>query len=152
MSKQKEKQFSLDTLHDLLDKHGKLTIEILCEEFDFFTRRRITQKLNNKKRAGELTYGDNFSNIKLLKPRSSKSADTLKCNELGRLKTWFYVQELYELTEDLNSGELKARERIKAHELRSKVLKNLTSDVAVEYAKQFEEKAGMKLPWQEIYD
>ncbi|NQF93088.1 hypothetical protein HO740_09225, partial [Streptococcus suis] len=52
----------------------------------------------------------------------------------------------------LNSGELKARERIKAHELRSKVLKNLTSDVAVEYAKQFEEKAGMKLPWQEIYD
>ncbi|NQM51641.1 hypothetical protein HO406_07935 [Streptococcus suis] len=68
MSKQKEKQFSLDTLHDLLDKHGKLTIEILCEEFDFFTRRRITQKLNNKKRAGELTYGDNFSNIKLLKP------------------------------------------------------------------------------------
>ncbi|HFI0454324.1 TPA: hypothetical protein ACGOZD_000230 [Streptococcus suis] len=143
------KGFTIDALHDLQDKHGQLTIEILCEEYDFWSRRRVAQKLAMKRQAGILSYDKGFANIKLLKPRSSKSADTLKRNELGRLKTWFYVQELYELTEDLNSGELKAHERIKAHELRSKVLKNLTSDVAVEYAKQFEEKAGIKLPWQE---
>lgn len=157
MSKEKqtvpeEKRFSLDNLHNIKDLHGELTLPLLCEHFEWYSRRYLITKLNEKKRSGQLTYGENFSNIKLLKPRSSKSADTLKRNELGRLKTWFYVQELYELTEDLNSGELKARERIKAHELRSKVLKNLTSDVAVEYAKQFEEKAGIKLPWQDIYD
>lgn len=145
-------RFSLDNLHDLKDKYGELTLELICEHFEWYSRRYLTSKLAQKKAEHQLTYGENFSDIRLLKPRSSRSAETIKRNELGRLKTWFYVQELYELTEDLESGELKARERVKVHELRGKVLKNLTSDVAVAYAKQFEEKMGVKLPWQDILD
>lgn len=148
----KKKHFTLDALHDIQDKYGKITLDILCEEFDHYPRRYLVSKLAYKKKEGQLTYGDKFSNIELLKDRSSQSKEQLKRNELGRLKTWFYVQELYELTEDLASGELKARERIKAHEQRYKVLRNLNNDVAVSYAKQFEEKMGMLLPWQEILD
>ena len=144
--------FTLDALHDLQDEKGQLTLELMCEKFDEYSRRYLISKLAKMRTEGRVSYGDNFSNIKLLKPRSEKSSEKLKRNELGKLKTWFYVQELYELTEDLESGELKARERIKAHELRAKVLKNLTSDVAVDYAKQFEEKTGKILPWQEILD
>ncbi|CVU77255.1 hypothetical protein [Streptococcus pneumoniae] len=153
MTKHKEnKKFTIDNLHDIQDKYGKITLEILCKEFEHYSRRYLTLKLAEKRKRKVLDYGKDFSNIKLLKLRSGRSAEQLKRNELGRLKTWFYVQELYGLTEDLASGELKARERIKARELRTKVLKNLTSDAAVDYAKQFEEKMGEVLPWQDILD
>lgn len=145
-------RFSLDNLHDLKDKHGELTFDLICQKFEWYSRKYLSIKMAEKRRAGTLTYGKNYSDIRLLKPRSSQAVDTIKRNELGRLKTWFYVQELYELTEDLESGELKARERVKVHELRGKVLKNLTSSVAVDYARQFEEKMGIKLPWQDILD
>ncbi|HEL2080443.1 TPA: hypothetical protein TY904_001819 [Streptococcus suis] len=55
MSKQKqtvpeEKRFSLDNLHNLKDLHGELTLPLLCEHFEWYSRRYLITKLNEKKR------------------------------------------------------------------------------------------------------
>ncbi|MER0123210.1 hypothetical protein ABPH35_10415 [Streptococcus sp. ZJ93] len=145
----RERIFTIERLYEIEDKHGELTLSAIMEELDFLSRRDITQKLNQKKRAGQIRYDKNYTNIRILAPRTMKNDVVIKENELGRLQSWFLVRDLYGLEDDLQSGQLKASDRVKARQLRYKILNSLQKS-AVDFAKLYEEQAGFTLPWQEV--
>ncbi|GGE34586.1 hypothetical protein [Streptococcus himalayensis] len=147
--KHRERIFTIDRLYEIQDIHGELTLSAIMEEFDFLSRRDITQKLNQKRRAGQIYYGKNYTNIKILAPRTIKNDVVIKDNELGRLQSWFLVRDLYGLEDDLQSGQLKASDKVKARQLRYKILNSLQKS-AIDFAKLYEEQIGFTLPWQEV--
>lgn len=150
MAKQhRERVFTIDRLYEIQDIHGELTLSAIMEELDFLSRRDITQRLNKKKRDGSIHYDKGYTNIKILAPRTMKNDVIIKDNELGRLQSWFLVQDLYGLEEDLQSGQLKASDRVKARQLRYKILNSLQKS-AVDFAKLYEEQGDFTLPWQEV--
>ncbi|MEW4354439.1 hypothetical protein AB1I63_06020 [Streptococcus pneumoniae] len=150
MAKQRrERIFTIDRLYEIQDIHGELTLSAIMEELDFLSRRDITQKMNQMRRKGSIHYDKGYENIKILVPRTMKNDVIIKENELGRLQSWFLVRDLYGLEEDLQSGQLKASDRVKARQLRYKILNSLQKS-AIDFAKIYEEQAGFTLPWQEV--
>lgn len=152
MTKKKQQRrphaFTIDRLHQIADKHREITLEQLQVEFDWLTRRDITQRLNQMRRSGALDYQKGYKNITMIAPRSAKAEITLPDDELGRLQTYFLVSDVYELTQLIEGNGLKDREKLKACEQRTKIMLNLTNKTAIEFAKAFEERLGIRLAWQ----
>lgn len=129
--------------------HKVLTMDILLEEFPMLTRKDIAGRLAKQRKNKEVAYKDFNKGIELLKARSLKAMAQIQKNELGRLKTWLYIKTAYGLIEDIDSGELKTKEKAMARKEIARIARDLNNPIATTYAKEIEEATGIHFPWQD---
>jgi|GEM_PF-3268072 hypothetical protein len=129
MSKRKISPFTQETLQEIYEDNGIITIDLIADELKGWSFEEIKNRLNQWRYRGVISYVIDDGEIQDFKFLRDKKAEKQEMNEGKRLKIDIYFRQVQATLEIMEKSTASDTNRLKAIQLQQQALNEIPDDL-----------------------
>lgn len=129
MSKRKISPFTQETLQEIYEDNGIITIDLIADELKGWSFEEIKNRLNQWRYRGVISYVIDDGEIQDFKFLRDKKAKKQEMNEGKRLKIDIYFRQVQATLEIMEKSTASDTNRLKAIQLQQQALNEIPDDL-----------------------